>query len=79
MFLIKSEQGIDDDRGEDKKGVAVFADKNSNGATEIYSAADFADVEIKDLYKFYKIGKLNATPNIGSIVLQNNKAPNTNG
>lgn len=55
-----------------------FAQKNNFGATEIYSAADY-DVERKDLYRFYKIGKFKATPDVGSIILPENKPENTNG
>lgn len=55
-----------------------FAQKDNFGATEIYAAADY-DVERKDLYRFYKIGKFKATPDIGSIVLPKNKPENTNG
>jgi len=45
-----------------------FTDKSKDGATELYSLADFDSSVIRDtsnVYNAYKIGKLGAVPNLG--------------
>ena len=52
-----------------RKDAVWFCEKNEEGATELFSAADFDWKEGDSLYQFYKIGKLGAVPNMGNILL----------
>jgi hypothetical protein len=48
-----------------RKDAIWFTDKKEDGATDLYSAADFADFR-KELsyFNYYKSGKFGAVPNI---------------
>ncbi|KXB96888.1 MAG: ATP-binding protein [Chlorobi bacterium NICIL-2] len=53
-----------------------FTEKNENGATEIYSLADFDSTVIRNtssIYNAYKSGRLGAVPNLGDIFINLDK------
>jgi len=45
------------------------AKSKETGGTELYSAADFGLHKNLSLYKAYKVGKLGAKPELGSIFI----------
>jgi len=55
-----------------RRDMVWFTDKSKEtGGTELYSAADFGLHKNVSLYKAYKVGKLGAKPELGSIFLEN--------
>jgi len=55
-----------------RRDMIWFTDKSKEtGGTELYSAADFGLHKNISLYKAYKVGKLGAKPELGSIFLEN--------
>ncbi len=70
--LLVTTHNIDflDERDVIRRDAVWFTQKGENGATELYSAADFDTTVIRktsSLLNVYKTGKLGAKPNLGSI------------
>ena len=55
-----------------RKDVIWFTNKDGEGATELYSMADFKHRKELSFINAYKAGKFGAKPNLGSVFLKNN-------
>ena len=54
-----------------RRDVIWFTDKDPQGATELYSLADFGHRKELSFINAYKAGKFGAKPKLGSIYLKN--------
>lgn len=52
-----------------RRDAVWFCEKNEDGATELFSASDFSLHKNISIFNAYRIGKLGAKPNLGSIYL----------
>lgn len=62
--------------------IVWFTEKNDEGATELYSLADFGSDVLRDSsnrYNFYRAGRLGAIPRLGDTYIANSKTIETDG
>ncbi len=62
--------------------IVWFTEKNDEGATELYSLADFGSDVLRDSsnrYNFYRAGRLGAIPRLGDTYIDNSKTIETDG
>ena len=62
--------------------IVWFTEKNDEGATELYSLADFGSDVLRDSsnrYNFYRAGRLGAIPRLGDTFIANSKTIETDG
>lgn len=62
--------------------IVWFTEKNDEGATELYSLADFGSDVLRDSsnrYNFYRAGRLGAVPRLGDTYIANPKNVETDG